>query len=138
MQRNLTIFIATALMLMTATGFAQSTDQTAQPTAAQASQKDPADKSLGQDLVNPNAPANTNPPTVGQNKTTGNNLVGANKTGQMPMSARPDFKTIDMKNHGYVLASEVRNSWLKQNFSKCDTDGDGKVTTAEYGICSKQ
>ena len=54
------------------------------------------------------------------------------------MSARPDFKTIDMKNHGYVLASEVRNSWLKQNFSKCDTDGDGKVTTAEYGICSKQ
>ena len=139
MQRNLTAVIATALMVMAVTGYAQSTDQPAQPTAAQASQKDPADKSLGQDLVNPDKPvADTNPPTVGQNKTTGNNLVEPKAKGQMGMGARPDFKTIDMKNHGYVLASEVRNPWLKQNFSKCDTDGDGKVTTAEYGICSKQ
>jgi hypothetical protein len=137
MQRKLTAFITAALMVTAITGFAQTTE----PTAAQANQKDPADKSQGQDLVNPK-PTDTNPlkspPTVGQNKDTGNNLVGAGNTGQMRMSGRPDFKTIDMKNHGYVLASEVRNPWLKQNFSKCDTDGDGKVTQEEYGICSKQ
>ena len=116
---------------------AQSTDATA-PTAAQANQKDPADPSKGQDLVNPK-PTDTNamksPPTMGHDKAAGNNLVGADNTGQM---TRPDFKTLDMKNHGYVMSSEVKNPWLKENFSKCDTDGDGKVTQAEYGICVKQ
>ena len=52
--------------------------------------------------------------------------------------ARPDFATIDTKNHGYVLAAEVQDPWLKDNFSKCDTDGDGKVTRDEYGICVKK
>jgi len=27
---------------------------------------------------------------------------------------------------------------LKDNFSKCDTNGDGKVTQQEYAICTKQ
>ena len=137
MQRNLTALIAAALLATAVTGSAQSTDQATQPTAEQANHKDPADKSKGQDLVNP-TPTDTNPTTVGQDKSVGNNLVQPKAKGQMEMRARPDFKTIDMKNHGYVLASEVRDPWLKQNFSKCDTDGDGKVTTTEYGICSKQ
>jgi hypothetical protein len=141
MQRTLTAVIATALMAVAVTGFAQTTDQSAQPTAAQANQKDPADKSQGQDLVNPKA-TDTNPmkspPTVGQDKGTGNNLVGADNTGQMGMDTRPDFKAIDMKKRGYVSAADVRNPWLKQNFAKCDTNGDGKVTKEEYGICSKQ
>ena len=137
MQRNLTAFIAMAVMATSITAFAQSTDQPTPPAAEQTNHKDPADKSKGQDLVNP-TPTDTNPTTVGQDKNVGNNLVQPKAKGQMGMDARPDFKTIDMKNHGYVLASEVRNPWLKQNFSKCDTDGDGKVTTDEYGICSKQ
>jgi hypothetical protein len=136
MRRNFTAFVAIALMATAITGVAQSTDQPTQPTAEQTSHKDPADKSKGQDLVNPKA-TDTNPTTVGQDKSTGNNLVQP-KDKAMAMGARPDFKTIDMKNRGYVLASEVRTPWLKENFSKCDTDADGKVTQAEYGICSKQ
>jgi hypothetical protein len=143
MQRNLTAVIATALMAMSVTALAQNTDQSAQtaPTAAQENQKDPADPSKGQDLVNPK-PTDTNPmkspPTVGHDKAAGNNLVGADNTGQMQMAAPTDFKTLDMKGHGFVVASEVKNPWLKQNFSKCDANSDGKVTQAEYGICSKQ
>ena len=137
MQRMFTAFMTTALMATAITGLAQSTDQPAQPTAEQANHKDPADKSKGQDLVNPTQ-GETNPTTVGQDKSAGNDLVQPKDKGQMAMTARPDFKMIDMKNHGYVLASEVRNPWLKQNFSKCDTDGDGKVTQTEYQICAKQ
>lgn len=137
MQRLFIASVATALIAMTVTGFAQSTDQPAQPTAEQTNHKDPADKSKGQDLVNPANAADTNPTTVGQDKSVGNNLVQP-KDKAMGMGMRPDFKTLDMKNHGYVLASDVRDPWLKDNFSKCDTDGDGKVTQAEYGLCSKQ
>ena len=36
-----------------------------------------------------------------------------------------------------VLASDVHNPWLKHNFSKCDGDGDGKVTKTEYETCAK-
>jgi hypothetical protein len=143
MQRNLTAVIATALMAMSITALAQSTDQSAQaaPTAAQENQKDPADPSKGQDLVNPK-PTDTNPmkspPTVGHDKAAGNNLVGADNTGQMQMKAPTDFKKIDMKNKGFVVASDVKNPWLKQNFAKCDTNSDGKVTETEYGVCAKQ
>jgi hypothetical protein len=136
MHRNFKVFVATALMATAVSGFAQSTDQPAQPTAEQTNHKDPADTSKGQDLVNPKA-TDTNPTTVGQDKSTGNNLVQP-KDKAMAMGAQPDFKTIDMKNHGYVSASEVRTPWLKDNFSKCDTNGDGKVTQQEYAICSKQ
>lgn len=137
MQRTLNAVIATTLLAVAVTGYAQSTDQPTQPTP-QTNHKDPADQSKGQDLVNPSTPTDTNPTTVGQDKSAGNNLVQPKDKAKMAMGARPDFKQIDMKNHGYVLASEVRNPWLKQNFSKCDTDGDGKVTQAEYDVCSKQ
>jgi len=136
MHRNFKAFVAIALMATAVTGFAQSTDQPAQPTGEQTNHKDPADTSKGQDLVNPKA-TDTNPTTVGQDKSTGNNLVQP-KDKTMAMGVQPDFKTIDMKNRGYVLASEVRTPWLKDNFSKCDTNGDGKVTQQEYAICTKQ
>ena len=138
MQRNLSVIVATALMVTAATGFAQTADQSATPTDQQTNHKDPADKSKGQDLVNPTTPVETNKTTVGQDKSVGNNLVEPKAKGAMEMDARPDFKTIDMKKHGYVMASDVHNPWLKQNFAKCDADGDGKVTQAEYGVCSKQ
>jgi hypothetical protein len=143
MQRNLTAVIVTALMAMSVTASAQNTDQSAQaaPTAAQENQKDPADPSKGQDLVNPK-PTDTNPmkspPTVGHDKAAGNNLVGGDNTGQMQMKMPVDFKKVDMKNKGFVMASDVKDPWLKQNFSKCDTNSDGKVTQSEYAICAKQ
>jgi hypothetical protein len=131
--------ITATLMAATVTGFAQSGDQSAQPAAnPQTNHKDPADKSKGQDLVNPATSTDTNPTTVGQDKSTGNNLVQPKTKPAMAMGVRPDFKTIDTKNHGYVLASEAGTPWLKQNFAKCDTDGDSKVTKAEYEICAKQ
>jgi hypothetical protein len=142
MQRNLTAIIATALIAVSTAGFAQ-TDQSAAtaPTAAQSNQKDPADQSKGQDLVNPKA-TDTNPmkspPSVGHDKSAGNNLVGADNTGQMQKDGRPDFKKVDMKNQGYVTSSEVKNPWVKKNFAKCDADRDGKLTEAEYTACSTQ
>jgi len=139
MHSYLKAIITTALMAAAVDGFAQSGDQTAQPASnPQTNHKDPADKSKGQDLVNPATAADTNATTVGQDKSSGNNLVQPKSNAQMAMGARPDFKAIDTKNHGYVLASEANNPWLKQNFAKCDTDGDGKVTKAEYEICAKQ
>jgi hypothetical protein len=140
MNRNLKALITMALFSISLTGVAQTTDQNAQPsTTPQTNHKDPADASKGQDLVNPATSKDTNPPTVGQDKSSGNNLVDPKmKSSQMSMGARPDFKTIDKKNHGYVMATEASNPWLKANFAKCDADGDGKVTKSEYDTCSKQ
>jgi hypothetical protein len=137
MQRTL-ITLFTATLLATAiSASAQTTDQAAQPTGEQTNHKDPADPSKGQDLVNPKA-TKADPTTIGQDKSTGNNLVEPKMKGQMGMAARPDFKMLDTKNHGYVMASEVNNPWVKENFSKCDKDGDGKLTKSEYQICAKQ
>jgi hypothetical protein len=139
MSLALKTLLASALLASSIAGYAQSTDQTAQPaTNPQTNQKDPADPSKGQDLVSPATSKDTNPATVGQDKSTGNNLVDPKMKSQMKMASRPDFKTLDTKNHGYVMSSEVNNPWLKENFSKCDSDGDGKLTQAEYRICAKQ
>lgn len=133
MNRSLTALIAMTLLSISLTGVSQTTDQSAAPSATpQTNHKDPADPSKGQDLVNPTTSKDTNPTTVGQDKSAGNNLVQAKA-----MGSRPDFTTIDTKNHGYVLASEASNPWLKQNFTKCDMDSDGKVTKAEYEMCVK-
>ena len=128
--------IIAAAMAVAITSFAQTTDQTAQPASnPQTNQKDPNDPSKGQDLVNPANAKDTTPAAVGQNKSTGNNMM---QPKSMSMTARPDFKMLDTKNHGYVLASDVNNPWLKENFAKCDADGDGKVTKPEYEMCAKQ
>jgi hypothetical protein len=139
MNRNIKTLITMALLSISLTGVAQTTDQPAQPsTTPQTNHKDPADPSKGQDLVNPATSKDTNPATVGQDKSSGNNLVDPKMKSQMATGMRPDFKTIDKKNHGYVMASEASNPWLKENFAKCDADGNGKVTKSEYETCSKQ
>ena len=140
MKRFTIALTAIALSGAFCVAHAQSTDDQSK-SAAQTNQKDPNDPSKGQDLVGQKQPkdasATKTPQTTGQNKATGNNLVGENK-GQMQRSEHPDFKTIDTKNHGYVMASETsRYPWVKQNFSKCDADGDGKLTSEEYAACSK-
>ena len=136
MNLQLKALIISAMIVSSVPVFAQSEGQATQPASnPQTNQKDPNDPSKGQDLVNPANAKDTTPAAVGQNKNTGNNLM---QPKAMSMGTRPDFKMIDTKNHGYVLASEVKNPWLKENFSKCDTDGDGKVTQSEYAICAKQ
>jgi hypothetical protein len=137
MRTHMQALLVAGLIIASIPGVAQTSGapSTQPATNPQTNQKDPNDPSKGQDLVNPANAKDTTPAAVGQNKSTGNNMM---QPKAMSMTARPDFKMLDTKNHGYVMASEVTNPWLKENFSKCDTDGDGKVTQSEYGICAKQ
>jgi hypothetical protein len=91
----------------------------------------------------PRVDPTTAPPSTGQNKSTGNNMVDPNGTaapkdsamGQMG-ATRPDFATLDTKKMGKVSAADVKgNAWLSKNFAKCDTDHDGTLDKAEYGAC---
>jgi hypothetical protein len=81
------------------------------------------------------------PPTAGQDKTHGNDLVDPNGTAtnsgiKQADTARPDFSTLDKKGKGTLTTADVKgNPWLKKNFSKCDTDHDGKLNRAEYEAC---
>ena len=137
MNRNLKALITTALFSLALTAVAQTTDPAAQPSATpQTNHKDPADPSKGQDLVNPATSTDTSPTAIGQDKSTGNNLTPKANSSAMSMAAHPDFQMLDPKNRGYVMASDVKDPWLKGNFSKCDADKDGKVTKEEYGMCS--
>jgi hypothetical protein len=96
----------------------------------------------------------TAPPTTGQDKSSGNNMVGGSQkpsgtssqpsTGQdkssgndmVGQSTRPDFKTLDTKNNGYVTAQDVKsNKWASKNFARCDTDHDGHLSQKEYAAC---
>jgi hypothetical protein len=80
------------------------------------------------------------PPTAGQDKAHGNDMVDPNGTSNGGMkqanASRPDFSTLDKKGKGTLTASDVKgNVWLKKNFSRCDTDHDGKLDRAEYEAC---
>jgi hypothetical protein len=50
---------------------------------------------------------------------------------------RPNFSTLDRNGLGYVTQRDAAgNVWLQQNFSTCDTDHNGQVSSAEYSACS--
>jgi Ca2+-binding EF-hand superfamily protein len=67
-------------------------------------------------------------PSTGQNKGTGNDMVGN--------STRPDFKSLDTSNNGYLTTKDVKsNKWLSKNFARCDTDHDGQLSRQEYANC---
>jgi hypothetical protein len=128
--------LSAALLLVCATAYAQNAatpastqgdTSSATPTAPHSAGQD---KSSGNDMVGGNQkPAGTSSqPSAGQNKSTGNDMVGD--------STRPDFKTLDTKNNGYVTAQDVKsNKWLSKNFAKCDTDHDGHLSQQEYAKC---
>jgi hypothetical protein len=102
-----------------------------QPAAApaQKSYTDPNDPSKGQDLVSDAKTPATNPATVGQDKTTGNNLVPGK---------HPDFQTLDVKKLGYLTADDVSGQvWLSKNFARCNVSHDGHLTSQEYAECLK-
>ena len=84
----------------------------------------------------PPAKALSSPQTVGQDKSSGNNLVGAN-TGQAT-AVHPDFATLDVKQRGYLTKHDVKtHKWLTKNFAKCDGDHDGHLSQDEYAGCNK-
>jgi hypothetical protein len=89
----------------------------------------------------PKVDAASAPPSAGQDKTHGNDMVGPNGTAKdadmkQASAARPDFSTLDTKNKGTLTAADVKgNQWLSKNFSKCDTDHNGTLDRAEYNAC---
>jgi len=88
------------------------------------------DKSTGNNMVggSQKPSGTTSQPSAGQDKSSGNDMVG--------QSTRPDFKTLDTKGNGYVTTHDVKsNKWLSKNFAKCDTDHDGHLSQKEYANC---
>jgi hypothetical protein len=77
------------------------------------------------------------PPTTGQDKSTGNDLVGGNKgQAQDIPQMRPDFDTLDTRKKGYLTARDVKShQWLSKHFTKCDLNHDGHLTQDEYANC---
>jgi hypothetical protein len=81
------------------------------------------------------------PPTTGQDKANGNDLVDQkgdpNQSGVRQASAsRPDFNTLDTKKRGTLNADDVKgNKWLRTNFARCDSDHDGSLSREEYAAC---
>jgi hypothetical protein len=99
------------------------------------------DTTKGNDLVgNPQPPpANplSSPQTIGQDKSTGNNLVGPND-GQAKSTSKmhPDFDSLDTGKKGYLTAHNVKSHrWLSKNFKKCNLSHDGHLTRDEYTNC---
>jgi hypothetical protein len=122
-----------SLILCAAISFA-STSNAQTPPAHQ-------DTTKGNDLVGspqpPPADPLSSPPTVGQDKSTGNNLVGPN-TGQATGTPhmRPDFDSLDTGKKGYLTAHNVKSHpWLSKNFKKCNLSHDGHLTRDEYTNC---
>jgi hypothetical protein len=110
-----------------------------------ADQSTPGSNSQGNNLdttsKSPRVDAASAPPTTGQDKAHGNDMVSPNgsvKDGSMKQAnaSRPEFSTLDTKNRGTLTAADVRNNqWLSKNFSKCDTDHDGTLDRSEYNAC---
>jgi hypothetical protein len=101
-----------------------------------------ADTTKGNNLTG-TTPADqlSTPPTEGQDKTTGNDLVGqtgdANRSSvRQASAARPDFNTLDTKKKGTLTTDDVKgNKWLRTNFARCDSDHDGSLSREEYAAC---
>jgi len=120
-------------------------NQSSSAQSGTADQSTPGDSSQGNNLdttsKSPRVDAASAPPTAGQDKTHGNDMVSPNgnaKDGSMKQAnaSRPEFSTLDTKNRGVLTAADVRNNqWLSKNFSKCDTDHDGTLDRAEYNAC---
>ena len=103
------------------------------------------DTAKGNDLdttsKSPQVDASSAPPSAGQDKSTGNDMVSPNGTAKesnmkLANAARPDFNTLDTKKKGTLTAADVKSDkWLSKNFAKCDTDHDGTLSRDEYDNC---
>ena len=112
----------------------------APPAAAPASHTDPSDPSKGQELTGDQKQQPADPPaSVGQNKATGNNLVGKNEAKMDTAAAvHPNFQTMDVKKQGYLTVADASgHEWLTKNFARCNSSHDGRLTAREYEACLK-
>jgi len=102
----------------------------------------PADTTKGNNLVGTTPTDQTStPPTAGQDKPSGNDLVSPKadatpSTMKLASAARPDFNTLDTTKKGALSANDVKgDNWLSANFSRCDSNHDGKLSREEYAAC---
>jgi hypothetical protein len=107
-----------------------------------AAMSDQADATKGNNLMGTTPTDQTSsPPSAGQDKPSGNDLVSPNGNGthgstKLASASRPDFDTLDVKKTGALTADEVKsNTWLSTNFTRCDTNHDGKLSREEYAAC---
>jgi hypothetical protein len=146
MKLNLmTSTMCAALLCAAAIANAQTSPSNSSAQSGGADQSTPGSTSQGNNLdttsKSPKVDPSSAPPTAGQDKAHGNDMVSPNGTangGAMKQAnaSRPDFSTLDTKNKGSVTAADIRNNaWLSKNFSKCDTDHDGTLSRAEYEAC---
>jgi hypothetical protein len=103
---------------------------------------DHTDTTKGNNLVGTTPTDQTaTPPSAGQDKANGNDLAGSNpnathRPSRQASAARPDFNTLDTAKRGRLTADDVKSdTWLSQNFTRCDTDHDGTLSRAEYVAC---
>jgi hypothetical protein len=121
---------------------AQTSPDTSSDKSSMAPMSNSADTTKGNSLTG-TTPADqvSTPPTAGQDKSSGNDLVGqkgdANQSGVRQVAAsHPDFSTLDTKKKGTLTADDVKgNKWLKSNFARCDSDHDGTLSREEYVAC---
>jgi hypothetical protein len=120
------------------------TDNSPPPSGdADANKVDPQDQSKGQELVGSQKPTpaeaqgHPSPPTIGQDKAAGNNLIEQdNGKMQMADKAPPDFQSLDTQKRGYITLADAGNHlWLNENFARCDANHDGQLTQQEYSQC---
>jgi hypothetical protein len=131
-----------ALLLGCAIANAQSPPTPPADQSGPAPMSNHANTTKGNNLVG-TTPANqvSRPPTAGQHKSSGNDMVSPNgnadQSGMKQASApRPDFNTLDTKKKGSLAADDVKgNKWLSKNFATCDSDHDGTLSREEYAAC---
>ena len=121
---------------------AQTSPNTPSDRSGTAPMSDTADTTKGNDLVG-TTPADqvSTPPSTGQNKATGNDLVSPKGdadqgSAKQVAASRPDFNTLDTKKKGTLSTDDVKgNKWLRTNFARCDSDHDGSLSREEYAAC---
>jgi|HubBroStandDraft_6_1064221.scaffolds.fasta_scaffold804470_2 hypothetical protein len=81
-------------------------------------------------------------PTAGHDDVTGKDEISpdlrtpSSTQVEKATTKHPDFLTLDINNHGYLTADDVKhNKWLSSNFARCDVDHDGHLTQQEYANC---
>jgi hypothetical protein len=130
-----------ALLIGCAIANAQTSNPSSdQPSTAPVSTQ--ADTTKGNNLVGTTPTDQTSTaPSAGQDKSSGNDLVSPNGNathGSMKLAsaARPDFDSLDVKKTGALTADDAKsNTWLSTNFTRCDTNHDGKLSREEYAAC---
>jgi|ERR1700691_5514003 hypothetical protein len=130
-----------ALLLGCTIANAQNSPNTPPDQSSTAPMSDQADTTKGNNLVG-TTPANqvSTPPTAGQDKSSGNDLVtpndNANNGMRQASAAHPDFDTLDTKKKGSLTPDDVKgNKWLSKKFARCDSDHDGTLSRQEYAAC---